>query len=221
MKRSLLALLFIVVISPAFAQTVKYGINGGLNEATILTGETPYSDSRVAGFSAGVFSDISFGNVSIQPGLYYITKGGKDKVFELNGPPSNYSYTAIGYVKEKISYLQLPVNILYHIKAGEGKFFLGGGPYIAYGLLCSSSTQSETTDGEPITYALPETNMLQFGNGEEDIKRIDFGLNATGGYMIRNGLFISAGFEYGLTKITNTDDKANNDVLTASLGYCF
>jgi hypothetical protein len=226
MKKIILFLLFIAVISPAFAQYVKFGVSGGLNESTIVPNDEPAGSStiasRIAGFHAGVFTDISFGSVSIQPGLFYTTKGDKYKealnqgvLFTANtSNPSSIANTY--YDKQRYNYLQLPVNILYHIQAGGGNFFIGGGPYLAYGL--SASSVSYTTTGNGVGGV--SSNPISFGSGTNDVKRIDFGLNALGGYALKNGLFVSVGFEYGLTN-TDNDYKSRNDVITVSLGYSF
>jgi hypothetical protein len=234
MKKALLSLLFVAGISPAFAQTVKYGISGGLNASTVVAYDDPASNSRFS-FHAGVFSDISFGNVSIQSGLFYTTKiyaakGSAQQelyyypngtYFNINTPGGGSDSYYTDHSREKVNYLQVPVNILYHIKAGSDKFFIGGGPYIAYGLSGTSGNYTVSTYGNTNSPGTVENPSLHFGSGDEDVKRVVFGLNALGGFALKNGLFISAGYDYGLTNINNNGYSEKNGMVTVSVGYSF
>ncbi|WP_179414899.1 porin family protein [Mucilaginibacter sp. E4BP6] len=218
MKKVILTLLLIAGISPAFAQSVKFGVSGGLNESILSLQNTINNDnSRLAGFHAGIFSDIDFGKVSIEPGLFYTTKGQNNKSFI--AAPVGATFTANG--KVTYNYLELPINILYNIPVGAGKFFIGGGPYVAYGLSgTSKGTTTENSNGTVTTST--DDYKLAFGGQDGDLKRIDFGLGALGGFALKDGLSISAGYEHGLTNIENSGiDKTKNNVISVSLGYCF
>jgi hypothetical protein len=219
MKKIFLLILLIVAIRPAFAQSVKFGISGGLNESILsLQNNTDNKNSRLAGFNAGIFSDINFGKFSVEPGLYYTTKGEKDisSVTDAMSGNSIYAKSQVSY-----NYLQLPVNILYNIHVGAGKFFVGGGPYLAYGLSGKSkSTTTYTYNGVATTNDANYT--LTFGNTENNLNRLDFGLGALGGFQLNNGLSISAGYQHGLSNVENSStNTVKNDVITVSLGYCF
>lgn len=223
MKKIILSLLFIVAISPAFAQTVKYGISGGLNESSLGLSSTPADDnSRLAGFHAGIFSDIDFGKLSIEPGLFYTTKGQQSKsVFYFVTPGSNGG-SAIQYGKTIYSYLELPVNILYNIPVSYGKFFIGGGPYIAYGLSAKLKSKVVFTQTNGSSQVNEQEISQSFGSADGDIKRFDFGLGALGGLTLKNRLSISVGFEHGLTNIVQgSTSSIKNNVLAVSLGYSF
>jgi len=216
MKKIILSLFFIAAMSPAFAQTVKYGISGGLNESILSLQNPAGNNSRLTGFHAGVFSDIDFGKLSIEPGLFYTTKGEKNTAVLIS--PGG-SFTAKG--KTTYNYLEMPVNVLYNIPIGGGKFFIGGGPYIAYGL---SGKSTGTTIIASQNGAITNINdyPLTFGSQQGDLKRFDFGLGALGGFELNNGLSISVGYEHGLTNIDNSSgDHIKNNVITVSLGYSF
>jgi hypothetical protein len=220
MKKIFLSILLIAVISPVFAQNVKYGISGGLNES-ILSLQNPAgnSNSRLTGFHAGVFSDIDFGKLSIEPGLFYTTKGEKNTAVLYQYTSPGGSFIAKG--KTTYNYLEIPVNVLYNIPIGVGKFFIGGGPYIAYGLSgkTTGTTIIATQNGTTTT---SNDYPLTFGSQEGDIKRFDFGLGALGGFALKNGLLVSVGYEHGLTNIDHSsDDHIKNNVITVSLGYSF
>jgi hypothetical protein len=218
MKKVILALLLIAVISPAFAQSVKFGISGGLNESILnLPNNTDNNNSRLAGFHAGIFSDIDFGKISLAPGLYYTTKGENNKSFVAD--PIGATFTTSG--KVTYNYLELPVNVLYNIPVRSGKFFVGGGPYLAYTLSGrSKGTTIENSDGTTTTST--DDFKLVIGNQDGDLKRFDFGLGALGGFALNNGLSISGGYEHSVGNITkSTTGSVKNNVISVSLGYCF
>ncbi|WP_409994851.1 hypothetical protein [Chitinophaga pinensis] len=57
------------------------------------------------------------------------------------------------HFKERFTYLELPVNVLYKLPLGSGKFIAGAGGYIAYGLGGHSKTTGQTrTTGEDYVY---------------------------------------------------------------------
>jgi len=223
MKKAILALLLIAGISPAFAQSVKFGVSGGLNESILsLQNNTDNNNSRLAGFHAGIFSDIDFGKISIEPGLFYTTKGQNNIVSESDALGNTfYSKGHAVY-----NYLEVPVNVLYNIPVGAGKFFIGGGPYLAYGLSGTTKITTVVTQNGTTTTNTGDYKLV-FGGQDGDIKRFDFGLGALGGFALKDGLSISAGYEHGLTSIQNTGTenistgKTKNNVIMVSLSYCF
>ncbi|WP_461451512.1 hypothetical protein [Mucilaginibacter sp.] len=76
MKKIVFSFLLMMAANNLFAQTVKFGITGGLNESIFsLQNNTNNDNSPLTGFHAGVFSDLDFGKLSIMPSLYYTVKG--------------------------------------------------------------------------------------------------------------------------------------------------
>ncbi|WP_158991584.1 porin family protein [Mucilaginibacter sp. L196] len=227
MKKIFLSLFLIAAISPAFAQTVKYGISGGLNESILssksVTGE---DDVRLTGFHAGIFGDIDFGKVSIEPGLFYTTKGQRVNETLIDVPYYTTQGSSYGSGSASIkvhdntvyNYLELPVNVLYNMPVKYGKFFIGGGPYLAYCLSAKLKTETTPNDNTQVT---EQDTPLTFG-GDNGLRRFDFGLGALFGLALKNGLSFNVGFEHGLTNVYKPDTgTAENNVYTLSLGYSF
>ena len=222
MKKILFSFLFIIVISPVFAQTVKFGISGGLNESSLDSKDQSGDKyARLAGFNAGIFSDIDFGKVSIEPGLFYTTKGQRlTNIIYYEIPSTSPGGSLNGHGSNIYNYLELPVNILYNIPVSFGKFFIGGGPYLAYGLSAKSKVSTTETSGGSSTTS--ESDMpLSFSGDNADLKRVDFGLGAKGGFALKSGLLISAGYEHGTTNVVNQGYASKNNVFNISLGYSF
>ncbi|WP_461451511.1 outer membrane beta-barrel protein [Mucilaginibacter sp.] len=119
--------------------------------------------------------------------------------------------------KLSIDYLELPVNFLYNMPVKGGKFFIGGGPYLAYGLSGKGKTTEIITSNGNTTTTYSETNS---NFGSEGLRRFDFGLGALGGFELNNGISISAGFEHDLTNIEQSGtNNTKNEVFMASVGY--
>ena len=189
MKKIALTLITIIVITATISAQIHFGIKGGLNLASqsFTSSAGGASTSIRPGFHAGVLLDAPLSeSISIQPNLLFSQKGA---IF--NG---TYGFTAT------YNYLELPVNVIYHINK---KFMIGAGPYLGYALSGTQSASQQSID-------------IVFGSGQA--KRLDFGLNALIGYEIIDGLVISANYSLGLTNIyDNGDVTYKNNVIGVSL----
>jgi hypothetical protein len=189
MKKTLLILGLIAgSISFSFAQsTIKFGVKGGVNFSTLTVsgGGLSLNSSNTTGFHVGGLVDIGLGEtLSLQPGVLYSTKGGGGST---------------------LSYLEVPVNLVYSTGSGDGKFFFGAGPYFAYGVSASGGSK--------------------FGSGANDIGNPDFGANVLAGYRFGSGLAFNVNYGLGLANLNNDkssgDYTVKNNVFGISVGYFF
>jgi Outer membrane protein beta-barrel domain len=222
MKKTVFVLIFLFTSITTFAQSVNFGIAGGLNQSTVKV-SLPTSQttlSRQTGFNVGAFADFDFTWLSIQPGLYYTTKGFKDQINSSYTLPANFTGPFMTKDYVNLNYLQLPLNVLYNIPLHLGKIFIGGGPYFSYAISGNykSTTEEVSMSG---TIVSQETGTIKFGKtGEYDYT--DYGLSALGGISFKNGLLFSVNFQYGIKDINNNDSYViKNNVLGASVGYTF
>ncbi|MET3979435.1 hypothetical protein ABIB62_002021 [Mucilaginibacter sp. UYP25] len=206
MKKLLLLLCCAFAASTAFAQLPTFGIRGGANFATLSASASAsgssvtYTSGTLTTFSAGVFADFKLGGVSIQPALNFTGKGGKE---ESDGDVA----------KINLYYLQVPVNIVYHIPVVIGNIYLGAGPYAAVGVIA----KSKVTSG-----GVTESTDLSFGSDAGDIKRTDFGLNGIAGVEFKGGFLAGLNYDLGLSNISNDDTvKTKKRVFGVSIGYKF
>lgn len=225
MKKIFLLLFFIAYVQSVFAQSIQFGVKGGLNEATVqipgLTNNTAITTiSKLSGFNAGLFSDVQFSTLSIETGISYTTTGYHTKTVptpNFNGPfvpIADYTLTR----KTAINYLEVPINLLYNITTGPCKIFVGGGPY--GGLAISGTTQSIFTSNGSTTIDPP--NKLTFGRSIDFFKRTDFGVNALAGITLKDGFLFNVDYGYGLNNISNSyGNTVKNRVFSLSLGYVF
>lgn len=198
MKKVILSFSLLLLTGGAFAQNV-FGIKGGLNlaaESVHGNGETALTKIAPT-FHLGAYYDyrVSRG-FSIQPGLSLEGKGGKTKV---------------GYqtFTDQFLYLQVPVNFLWRVDTRSGDFFLGGGPFFAYGIDARVKSEGESL-------------KLTWGSGANQLSPFDIGLGTTVGYRFLNGLALSITNSYGFLNMANQGNiKYNNRVTAISVAYEF
>jgi hypothetical protein len=213
MKKLLLLTAFLTAAAGVFAQKISYGIRGGLNFSEIsasVSGITASSDN-LTGFHIGGVVDFKFQSFSIQPGVFYTTKGGDSGSVDGSGSPGASAS------KVTFNYLEIPVNFLYRVPARKGSVFLGGGPYVAFGLSGSAPLITDA-NGQPTNQTLP----IHFGSGQDEIHDPDFGINFLGGYQFEGNVTLSAGYGLGLSSLSNTTEVAiHNRLLSFSIGVFF
>jgi len=219
MKKLLLIVLIILSANLTFAQKVNLGIKLGLSSSTLVeelngtTGNTGY----IKNVDLGAYADIKFGNFTLQPGLAYYLKGGSGS----NGAYSSGAGAVTFYDQElRLYYLELPVNVLYNFSIKAGKFFIGGGPYIAYAVSGKSQVFATTSGSGSTTNSA--TTDVTFGSGANDLQRLDYGFDMLAGFRFNNG--IELGFDCGVGS-QNLSNQSNFNVKNATgsftVGYFF
>jgi Outer membrane protein beta-barrel domain len=140
----------------------------------------------------------------VQPGLLFSTKGAKN-----TGMIAGQSIQQ----KVKLSYLEVPVNLLYKPVLGKGKLLLGFGPYIAFGLAGKVKTdaagQTQTSDAK-----FKNTVKPSDPSDKAYFKPVDAGANLLFGYELSNKLSAQLNAQLGLTKINPGYEGAANDKST-------
>ena len=229
MKKLLLSLLTVAgIASVASAQTneVKFGVKAGVTFPTwSVTGSDSDGDAKSnTSFYIGGTADIPLGEMfTVQPGLLLIGKGVKQKdSFSEEG----YFYT--GTFKRSLMYIEVPVNLVANFAVGEGKIFIGAGPY--YGIAISGNDKvMATVKADGTTTNTDTKQKVKFGKTNEDadeegIKRGDFGVNFLAGYQLSSGINIHAGYGLGLSNLSYRDAKeakATNRVFSVGVGFSF
>ena len=207
------ALAVCVMSVNAQSPTTTFGLRGGVNLHNI-NGKEMDGDGLnmkvVPRFNIGVVADINVApDFYFEPGLMFATKGGK----------SNENFLGIDMTAEyNLSYIELPLNLLYKPKLANGYFMLGFGPYIAYGV---GGKAEFTIDGksskESIEFTDEYSSINPYGNY---FKRLDYGGNLFFGYEMSNGITFQVNCQLGLANI-NADNTTYPDNETAfrNTGY--
>lgn len=237
MKKVLLLAVFtagVVFCANAQDKKVSWGVRAGMNLSNIhdkYTGELGTGESKSdyeqdfktrVGFNLGVVMDWNITkNFTIQPGLYFTTRGGKLKE---NDEDFKYKETW------RASYLQLPILASYRFRVSDKvKWQINAGPYIACGL--GGKVKWEETyagDTEKGDYKLFKTSSDdEDGDYEEGggVKRFDAGLSFGTGVSI-NKVYVGVSYDLGLANILNDkqwgkDFKARNRNFAITVGYNF
>ncbi|MDO3624689.1 porin family protein [Mucilaginibacter sp. BT774] len=217
MKKFLLTVCIAAVSVCAFAQSISYSIKGGISLSTFSNSGYPgVNESDRIDFRIGAVAEYSLHQFSIQPGLYYITKGSNVSavVPYYNNSNSNSSQPSLVYEKgtTRLHYLELPVNVLYHLNLSNLNLFFGAGPYLGYGL--NGKETATATGAVQQKYSAD----VKFGSG---YKNPDYGINFIVGERIKH-ISIDLNYSLGLRNLTGSpDNKLRNRSAGVSAGYWF
>jgi len=223
MKNRLLSIIiiFLISIASAIAQSnsrISFAVLGGLNFQN-MTGRdflgNDLANDMILGYHAGAVVNIPIvSEFYFQPGIILSTKGSKN-VF------------GILTTTTRMSYLEIPLNIVYKAPLGVGYVMLGFGPYVAYGI-----GGKVTTEGGPVAVetSIEYKNIVESGDPIDGkyYKALDAGGNIFFGYELPGGIFAKINAQLGMLKINPEDQRMLIDQSSVkhtgfgfSLGYQF
>ena len=199
MKNNILLSVSLFLSMGCYAQTVTFGAGTGVsvsgmrgdaikNMQQLLNFTNGIVVTKtVAGFYAGGFANIPVGNnFSIEPGLYYSTKG-----YELSG---TYAVKGIGLLSAQAStrlrsnYIDMPVLF----KADIDGFQVFAGPQLSYLTNANLITRAGILGFNLLNNKMDVTRQLN---------RWDAAVTAGAGYKFSNGIRLTASYERGLSKV--------------------
>lgn len=222
MKRIVLSLALITYSGLILAQT-KFGLKAGSNFASALLKEdgssTTYSPSSRLSFNFTGLADIPLSPViSFQPGISVSGKGYETKE-TIDVVDFEYEYKQAA----DLLYLEIPLNAVAKFNAGNGKLLVGAGPYAGYGLSGKAKITIKGTDENGKAVSESEKVDIEFGDEEDKLKSLDFGVNFLTGYELNNGLSFNVGYGLGLSNISPKDSGSTmkHKIFSISLGFLF
>lgn len=216
-KLFLIAILFAFSIA-GIAQSSSIGLQVGANlaSATIKEASISLSPDSKFGFLAGAVIDVPLStSISFRPELNFIQKG-----FELKSSSSFGGFTYSSEDKVTLNFVELPLNFVYNITAGDHRVFVGAGPTFAYGVSGKSKSKSTAT-GQP---TIEEEADINFGGDEmqDDLKAFDLGANVLAGFKMNNGMFFRAAYGLGFSNLSHhSDDSFKNKGFSFTIGFMF
>ena len=229
MKPKFLTILAIFIFSTLALQAqIGFGLLGGVNFQNIngkdINGNK-LENGLLTGFHAGVNINIPVApDFYFQPGILFSVKGAKNDLFSPQVKASgDYTTTT------KLSYIEMPLNLLYRPQLGEGYILIGLGPYIAYGIGGKeiSDFGSSLSYERDVKFKSTVTNIIDLIENAY-YRPFDAGANIFFGYEFSMGLFCQLNAQLGLLKINPeygwvTDNKASykNTGFGISIGYRF
>lgn len=219
MKTRLISVLVALMLTATFATAqetgkMSFGIIGGVNFQNLngkdVFGDKLENDMKI-GYHIGANVRIPIApEFYFQPGILFSTKGAKDN-------STSTTYTT------NLSYVEMPLNLLYRGLLGQGYIILGLGPYFGYGIMGNVKSDDDTNDIE-------FTNTVEIADPltVPYYKAFDAGGNLFFGYEMANGISAQMNVQLGMVKINPeykilTDDKSSikNTGFGISLGYRF
>lgn len=224
MKKTILLFAMAITASVAVAQKIDFGIRARYTNVNLkgsFNGSSINGNSnKLHNIDVGVFADINYGSsLTFQPGIAYVLKGGIGYSTEMPTP------TSIAEMANdiKLNYLEIPLNLLYNFQLKPGKIFVGAGPYM--GIALSGKSNNDTyiygIDGTEQTHSRTKQS-INFGSGQDDLKRFDYGINTMAGFRFNNKLEIGAAIGFGLANMSNISIlKLHNHTESISVGYFF
>jgi len=145
----------------------------------------------------GVFLEKDLSEyISIQPGLDLQYQSAK-----LKSKTSEHTLANVNGWR-----LNLPVYAVIKTDIGEGKGFLGAGPYLGFGLSAKSGGHNLFKNNEP--------------GIDAGMRRWDYGVGCTFGYEFRKRWQVAASFKYGFLDLYKSPDiSLYNQSIALTLGY--
>lgn len=225
MKNKILFLLMFLVLHSVhgISQTddmsnIRFAVLGGVNYQNLTTKDflgSELSTEGIVGFHAGVNAQIKIvDEFYFQPGLLFSTKGADVTEAQITE-------------KFRLSYIELPLDLVYKATLGNGAIMIGFGPYLAYGILGKTQTVTSlgTVDSDiEFTNVIETTDPLTVSY----FKPLDVGANVFVGYEMSSSLFLQLNSQLGLINIYPEDrrfpggkNSIKNIGFGLSLGYRF
>jgi hypothetical protein len=223
MKTKLISivLLLLLSVSAAVAQgpgIMSFGILGGVNFQN-LNGKDNDGDNLendlLVGYHAGVNVQIPVApEFYFQPGVLFSVKGAKYSGSLMTGTT-------------KISYIEVPLNLVYKGLLGNGFVLLGLGPYVGYGIMGKQNTESGVVS---IDSDIEFKNVVEIGDDPlvPYYRAFDAGGNIFFGYELAAGIFATLNAQLGMLDINPEyealpDDESSikNTGFGFSVGYRF
>jgi len=202
---------FAALLSLNLMSQITFGPRLGLNMSKYAFNWTEdWDEPQVkfkGGFSVACVLNWQFNDfLVLQPALSITKKGTAHDVDSWNS--GQFVYT--GYDRDRVTYIELPVNLAGGIRLGTGQIQVFVGPYIAYAIAGKNRYDYEKNDnGIRTDYKdskkIKFTNTIQEGDhDDEDVsgyqRPLDYGVNVGLGYRY-NQLLFNLGFAMGLANL--------------------
>jgi hypothetical protein len=216
-----------IFLTIALQAQIGFGLLGGVNFQNIngkdISGNK-LKNGLLTGFHAGVNVNILVApEFYFQPGLLFSVKGAKNDFFS---PPTKASGDLV--TTTRLSYIEIPLNLLYRPQLGNGYMLLGFGPYFAFGIGGKENSEfGSLSFKRDVKFKNTVTNLGDL-LGTAYYRPFDAGANIFFGYELSMGVFLQLNAQLGLLKINPeyswaTDSKASyrNTGYGISIGYRF
>ena len=182
--------------------SASFGVKANANMSDFIIRDVDdYQSNGKFGASAGIFLKLESRGFALQ---YELALRYRSCGVENNAEHTKTDYQYWG--------LELPIYLMGQINAGQGKFFIGAGPYLGFGL------DATRTPGNVDLYKKDKTT------GKSIMHRWDFGLGAIAGYEFKNGIIINGSYQAGFINALSAEKDAMTmkcRMVSLGIGYKF
>lgn len=218
----LIAMLFVCSL-PAGAQTTV-GIRAGVNFSSIsmvnAAGERQHTE-MIPRLQAGIAVDIPLAmGLYLQPAAMYVGKGFKQDDAWLVDAGEEF--------RAAVSYVEIPVSLLYKKWIGIGNLLVGAGPYVGYGLGGRWEAEGGLVQGDIIRSASNGDVIFKkdWADGEFDLfekylygKPWDYGANVMVGYQFSPRMTLQLHAQFGIANLASDVNGAASGERIRNKGY--
>ena len=222
--KKLCTILTIVALTTTISFAQTFGVNAGLNLANLTPGSDMQADmddfegtsNMIIGISVGATGTFELSDVlDLNAGISYIQKGATLSV-DLTGDGEDENMST------KLNFIDIAPSVSYKI---TNELSASIGTYVGFAL---SGTQDEIeidiTNGELITTITSEAIDFE----EDEIGKLDYGLNIGVSYVLNEMIAINAGYSLGLADLNaeaaefdDGDYSQKTNGIYFSVGYLF
>ncbi len=230
MKTRILSVIAILVLSVTALQAqVGFGIVAGPNFQNMVGKDgdgDKVTNGLIVGFHAGVTAAVPIApDFYFQTGLLFSQKGSRNNMGLLPTKAASDDY----YTTTRVSYLDLPLHLLFRPAFGEGHILVGFGPYVAFGLGGKQTVDYESIPAleQKIKFKNKITAEEYWDMDHTYLRRFDAGADIFFGYELDMGLWFRLNAQLGLLNmmpdIEEWDDESilKNTGFGVSVGYNF
>lgn len=229
MKLRIFSLVAILVMSVTALQAqVSFGVAAGPNFQNMVgkdAGGDKITNGLIIGFHLGVTASIPVApDFFFQTGLLFSQKGSKNNegLIPAKSAGGDYNTTT------RISYIELPLHLLYRPELGSGHIIVGFGPYVAFGLGGTQSVEypNNPTFEQKIKFK-NAINLEEYWDMDHVFyRRLDAGADIFAGYEMDMGLYVLLKTQLGLLNMMTDVEDWDRPVLKntgfgVSVGYNF
>ncbi|MFZ2286365.1 MAG: porin family protein [Bacteroidales bacterium] len=230
MKAGILSAIVILVLSVTALQAqVTFGVVAGPNFQNMVgkdSDDDKLSNGLLVGFHAGVSASIPIApDFYFQTGLLFSQKGSKNNMvlFPVKASGDDYNTTT------RISYIDLPLRLLFRPQFSSGHIIVGFGPYVALGIGGTQKVDygSLPTMEQKVKFKSEISDEERWDPENAYFKRFDAGADIFAGYELEMGLYLLLKTQLGLLNmipaLESGGDQPNlkNTGFGLSVGYNF
>lgn len=214
-----LSLILVAVFTRSNGQ-VRWGLQAGVNLANVtMVDETGhrYDTKSVPRVQLGLTVDIPIvSDLYVQPAALYSGKGFKHE--------DSWFAGAGNELLVAVSYIEVPVVLLYKPRLGIGHLLVGAGPYTAYGLNGKWQSDTDVAIGDILIEnhgdVIFRNDVMdgEFGNYLYG-RPWDYGASVVLGYEFANTFAAQLNAQWGLANLQPTVDGATRDGKVKNMGF--